>query len=123
MAAEPPFWSLLLWKRSLLLKILTKTLLPSFHCLFSVMGACLLSYVSHGRSSWVSQAPNLHLAMHLLTRIVRHCATPLNIENPCVTMKGFSHNNIMTLSSRQVIRTKKMSIRGLLVNPISNSPN
>ena len=31
--------------------------------------------------------------------------------------------NINKISSRQMIRIKKISIRGLLVDPISNSPN
>ena len=37
--------------------------------------------------------------------------------------KRISPYNIKTISSRQVMRIKKMSIKGLFVFPIPNSPN
>ena len=46
--------------------------------------------------------------------------------NPLTVMidqERISSYSVNTISSRQVMRIKKISVRGLLVDPIPNSPN
>ena len=62
MATEPPFWSLLLWKRSLLLKILTKTLHCTLSCSLrlnfarSLLIFCLVRSVSNSEARSLASA-------------------------------------------------------------------
>ena len=50
---------------------------------------------------------------------------PFNPLTPMSDQERISPHNINTISSRQVMRIKKIYIlsQGLLVDPISNSPN
>ena len=46
--------------------------------------------------------------------------------NPLTVMidqERISSHSVNTISSRKVMRIKKISVRGLLVDPIPNSPN
>ena len=40
-----------------------------------------------------------------------------------IDQERISSYGVNTISSRQVMRIKKLSVRGLLVDPIPNSPN
>ena len=46
-----------------------------------------------------------------------------NLLSPMSDQDRISPYNIITISCRQVMRIKKLLIRGLLVDPIPNSPN
>ena len=49
--------------------------------------------------------------------------TLFNPSSPMSDQDRISPYNVITISSRQVIRIKKILIRGLLVDPLPNSPN
>ena len=46
-----------------------------------------------------------------------------NPLSPMSDQDRISPYNVITISSRQVMRIKKILIRGLLVDPLPNSPN
>ena len=48
---------------------------------------------------------------------------PGQFLSPTSDLKRISPYAISTISSKQVMRVKKISIKGLLVDPIPNSPN
>ena len=53
-------------------------------------------------------------------------AVKKNLTNPLTPMSDqdrISPHNVNTISSRQVMRLKKIEIKGLLVDLFSNSPN
>ena len=47
----------------------------------------------------------------------------INPSTPMSDQDRISPHSIYTISSRQVMRTKKISIWGLLLDPIPNAPN
>ena len=49
--------------------------------------------------------------------------TLFNPLSPMSDQDRISPYNVITISSRQVMRIEKILIRGLLVDPLPNSPN